>query len=594
MRQLFGGRSRWRGGLAWLAPLAALEVLGRSSPNDAVDGLGVVALALLAGLAWARRGERARERSRALAGLARRARERWIPRVGLDLRGDPPLEARFPRFFVAAFWGTLLLAACMALSLPAWPGEVRELVRGASGLVWLALLAGLWLALAAGALFFFAVPLAYIDSWIDTSALRKQGETRLLPNLGLCAFVAIATAAWALPVAWGLALVLGAFAVFVALMLAAPFSDVRLAWAPRGAPRALTGMSWRMTNAAGGLWLVAMIFIVAALAAGGRFVGEESPTTAVTSFLGLLFVWCATGACLWFFLHQSYDVVQNARSDPARPVRARVLVAGVPFEQRSDVRKALGEAGFDTIFGIDERADVRLEWSSGAGRNAIPDTWPARAGWARSVTAGELGDPALAATLRRRAELGWRRQCRKGITRALRHARSFEFDQGSGFWVGPHLWFLYHVTRDTDDEGEWFLGLPYRRLIPRRARHHLAVVLRALAIDLFFVEDGVTPRQLERILAQVFEFYDLFGTRPLDDRHFQGLPGVRVTIHAFPEQKIELTDYPEPDYDEISRARILHVFRDRGGERDLSHAPFDWDRVPHRPLLPVLGGPARS
>ena len=126
--------------------------------------------------------------------------------------------------------------------------------------------------------------------------------------------------------------------------------------------------------------------------------------------------------------------------------------------------------------------------------------------------------------------------------------------------------------------GEWL----------RRVREEFTCE-RAVGVDLIFLEDGVGHRRFLRVLAQVFEFYDMFGERQLEERHFAGLPGVQVWIHEIPEpagptpdgrgqRPDALADYPEPDYEEFGRARILHVFRDRGGEKDLSIVPFDSSR----------------
>ena len=119
-----------------------------------------------------------------------------------------------------------------------------------------------------------------------------------------------------------------------------------------------------------------------------------------------------------------------------------------------------------------------------------------------------------------------RRQIRKGLETALKNAKARESRSGSGYWIGPHLWFLRHVMRDGDDDNHALTGLPYRRLIPRAARHHAYRVFRAVGVDLIFLEDGVGHRRFLRVLAQVFEFYDMFGERQLE-----ALPaGARIHI----------------------------------------------------------------
>ncbi|MFO0918617.1 MAG: hypothetical protein U0872_09915, partial [Planctomycetaceae bacterium] len=66
----------------------------------------------------------------------------------------------------------------------------------------------------------------------------------------------------------------------------------------------------------------------------------------------------------------------------------------------------------------------------------------------------------------------------------------------------------------------------------------------------------------------MFEVYDVHGGRMrAEERHFTGLPGVRVLMHDFElgqSERFEKTAFPEPQYEEIGRARILHIFKDRG------------------------------
>jgi len=57
------------------------------------------------------------------------------------------------------------------------------------------------------------------------------------------------------------------------------------------------------------------------------------------------------------------------------------------------------------------------------------------------------------------------------------------------------------------------------------------------------------------------------GRQRAEEFHFTGLPGVRCIIHEFGFADAPAhgrAGYPEPDYELIGRARILHVFKDRG------------------------------
>ena len=82
----------------------------------------------------------------------------------------------------------------------------------------------------------------------------------------------------------------------------------------------------------------------------------------------------------------------------------------------------------------------------------------------------------------------------------------------------------------------------------------------------------------------MFEIYDVHGGRQrAEEMHFTGLPGVRVLIHNF-----DLSDtprhgranYPEPDYEDVGRARILHVFKDRGETDIETPVPKSWEGTP--------------
>lgn len=131
------------------------------------------------------------------------------------------------------------------------------------------------------------------------------------------------------------------------------------------------------------------------------------------------------------------------------------------------------------------------------------------------------------------------------------------------------------MSRDTDedefdlDEGSTLTGMiapPYHRVIPRPARRHFYEVYRALDIDIIFVSDGIDFKNLRRVLGIVFETCDMHGGRQrAEERHFVGIPKVRIMFHEFElTNPFQSSKYPEPDYEDIGRARIMHVFRDRG------------------------------
>ena len=168
-----------------------------------------------------------------------------------------------------------------------------------------------------------------------------------------------------------------------------------------------------------------------------------------------------------------------------------------------------------------------------------------------------------------------------GLETLIEHASAREFRRGSGFWIAPHLWYISAISRDTNEEDSVTVGPPYDEVLSPPARRHAFEVFRALKIDLIFFEDGLKFSALERVLIRMFERVDLWGVDPLEERHIDGIPGVRVLIHAFElETPLDREHYPEPDYEQIGRARILHIMKDRGGPQEAIEDPQVPDLIP--------------
>ena len=104
---------------------------------------------------------------------------------------------------------------------------------------------------------------------------------------------------------------------------------------------------------------------------------------------------------------------------------------------------------------------------------------------------------------------------------------------------------------------------------------------------MIFIEDGVSYRSVEKVLRAMFEIYDVHGgRRKAEDHLFRGIPKVRVMVHDYaPGKPFRVSDYQEPQFDDLSRARVLHIFRDHGGSESLEDVPFDFSWEPS----PALG-----
>src|SRR5207247_8987177 len=106
--------------------------------------------------------------------------------------------------------------------------------------------------------------------------------------------------------------------------------------------------------------------------------------------------------------------------------------------------------------------------------------------------------------------------------------------------VPPPYWFVLGLSRDSQGD-DWdmeegtiltgIIGLPYHRVLPRAVRHYFYTMMRALQVDLIFVEDGVGFRRFCRVLRLMFEVYDIYGgKRRVAEIHFHGVTGTRVPV----------------------------------------------------------------
>lgn len=131
------------------------------------------------------------------------------------------------------------------------------------------------------------------------------------------------------------------------------------------------------------------------------------------------------------------------------------------------------------------------------------------------------------------------------------------------------------------------VGPPYARVLSPEARRHAYEVFQAVHVDLIFIEDGVPTEGVERVLLQVFDHFDLWGVDPIEEKHIFSVPGVRVLLHQFEfDAPLAEEGYPEPDYENLARGRVLHIMKDRGGEE--VDDPFEL--LPdHRPSLVPVG-----
>ncbi|MDY3553663.1 hypothetical protein R5W24_002768 [Gemmata sp. JC717] len=569
--------------VAVCAFVIGLEIAGRYAASDLHDGAAALAL-VGCGLAVAVRHRReplpwvAR-----LATFGRRAAASasWLRyEHGIDLRGVPPLPRRTPPVVFMLVAVLLTWGGCAAGAWAAFPAGWRVIGTHSSYTLYLALLLVLWGTLLTVACVGLFVPIAVLDKWLR----RWLGDTdrrgaELAAVVGYAVLVALV--AWEVPPAPVLFLCLvvatGAWAAYVPRGR----DGAALLW--RGsADKPVCAVPLRRVLAAV-IGLTALLaFAVLLTACGGRLFAppRADDTMPFTALLGTVAAWFLPGLLCVVLVKLN----GARRGDPARRTPPTLHIAG---SNAVDVRAAARIArrwGWAVCAAPHARepnhvgVEVVVEERSEA--TEFNPVWPLK------VSLADLQLRAVKERLDRRDEIKVRRQLFRGLQKLFKRASVFKGPAGGGFWLAPHWWFVEGVGREDADsaseEAPPMVGPAYSRVLPRRARQHAHAVLRATQVDMIFIEDGVTFRNLERALRVLTELYDVHGgTRRAEEMHFRGVPKVRAMIHEYePGNPFRSDLYPEPKFDDLSRVRVLHIFRDRGASEELTDQPFDFSWTP--------------
>lgn len=574
-----------------IGAVLAIEILGRNATSDLHDLLAILALGLL-GLLIATRHKRSSlswvcSLHRPLDWLIAATRG-WLFQMGLDMRGQPAVKRGAPPLIRTAALVLAMITVLLAGVSPWLPIAVRTCLMSVSYVVYLFALLALWTSLTAAILLSAFVPLAVIH---DTFIARHHGRSRRsrrgeLFAVGFYFGILFALGAnlpfWIAPVC---CLVL-TLCYLIGVIPSRQFS-VQFLWRPRGSiqVRSLTWGQWVRWE----FILIGLTVQLLSVAACGAVIwGNDHSTTVMplTSLLGMALAWLGPGLLgllCWQMIH-------GRLRDPARRATPTVHIRDcTDGRHRIAMRRIFRQHGWRVRFDPKppESLDVRIILAAEALPQGQADQWP------MVITPMDLERPGLFVRLTRRDEVQKRRRFLSGLESLLKIAGS-KARSGLGYWLSPHFWFISGLMRDTrpGEEGDFDLtedpiltgaiGPPYHRVFPRSVRHHLYQVLRASRIDLIFIEDGVSFKRLRRVLRVLFEVYDVHaGRRGAEEVDFRGLPGTRVVIHDFQfDEPYQSRTYPEPKYEFLGRARILHVFRDRGGQEELLESPFDIDRRP--------------
>ncbi len=579
----------------WFSPavlccVIALEFFGRQSANDFYDILGASALVLLVAVVAFR------HRSSPLGWVKYLGRQAWRVakfadryklEFGPDLRGTPPIPRRLP-FSVHLIIGALIVWTIGATLL--WyylPNSWRHFAIQGSYTLYLIGMLVLWGLLFASALGGVYFPFMLFNYLCPKAAPGPNQPRMSRGQLTFLVFysLAIAGASWLLPL-WVVPAFAGAFLMAMTVLAIWPRkTDIQFIWRGENSRRV-----WSVTTPCL-LWFAAttvtlLLLAISTTAAGGRLLERTGldGDMPLTVMLGVAVAWLTPGILLSGAIFGFMLWKQN----PSRLCRPSVHVGGdLAAALRPEVKRILKSWGFDAAFdpALPAETDVRIrlvEPIHSHAREFDPE-------WPLAVSIEDVREGAVRDRLERRDEIQKRRLLLRGLEKIFRETKRQQFSGSSGYWLAPHLWFISGLARDEmeeDGDDAGFLtptvGPPYAHVMHRHVREYLYRMLRSLQVDLIFVEDGINFRKLKRVLRILFEIYDKSaGKKRAEEVQFLGLPKVKILIHDFQlDEPFRSENYPEPRFEDLGRARILHVFRDRGDQEELLENPFDFSSTP--------------
>lgn len=572
----------WWFTLLVVVSLVGLEVVGRFTQSDVHDGLAAFALLGVTTAVVVRHRRDPIPWVGRLAAWAKRTAlsAEWIKYDhGVDLRGTPPLPRRMP----PVMWllaGCLLLWGVLAgLAWFAFPDGWRIAGLYSSYLLYLAGLTVLWCALLACTFVGVYVPVAVIDrtlrGWVGETDRRGAELAAVVGYAVLVSAIAYSVPATAI-------LVLCLVVAIGAAISAMPRGRDGAAILWRAGPnRPVYSMPLHRVIGAVVALLSLLIFDVLLTACGRRLFAEGEGTMPVTSLFGAVAAWVMPG----LFVVAAARLWSARRLDPSRTTKPTLHVAG------SDSSARRIAARIARAWGWKAQREPAPRESGTVGVALVPQEQSEATEfdprWPLKVSIPDLEAGAVRERLDRRDELQARRQFFRGLSKLFKRASTFKGPGGGGYWLAPHWWFFDGLGREDSDSADEnapppLVGPPYHRILPARSRQAMFRILRATQVDMIFVEDGTGYRKLERVIRVLLELYDKHdGKRKAEELHFRGLPKVRVMIHEYePGNPFKSDLYPEPKMDDISRVRVLHIFRDRGGEEEEVEPPFDFEWSP--------------
>ena len=570
--------------------LFALEFFGRQSANDFYDTLGAGTLVLMVALVAIRHRmaplDWVKYLGRQVWKLAR-VGDRFKIEFGPDLRGAPPIPRKLP--FTVYLIGCLFIVWGVA-AVALWhylPMSWRSYAIQGSFTLYLVGMVCLWGLLFAGLLGGIYFPFMLFN-YLSPRPVTRPEEPKMSRGqlIFLSSYVlSVAAACWLLPL-WIVPAFCGVVLIAVMLLAVSPHRpDVQFIWRAEGNPRVwsvTTPCLLCVTTTLAILLLTALVLT----AAGGRVLGNASNDAdmPITVMLGAAVAWLTPGILIsgGIFLFLLW------RNNPSRASQPTIHVAGdLATAVQPQVRRILRKWGWEAHFDPEPATEIDV-------RIRMVEPFHSQAkefepGWPLLLSLEDLQEGSVRQRLERRDEIQKRRLLLRGLEKIFKHAKARHFAGGTGYWLAPHLWFMPGLARDEIDEereDSAFLaqtvGPLFHEVMHRHVRQYLYRMLRSLQVDLIFLEDGIDFRLLKKVLRVMFEVYDKSaGKKRAEEIQFLGMLKVKVLIHDFQlDEPFRSETYPEPRFEDLGRARILHIFRDRGENEEYLEPPFDFSSSP--------------
>lgn len=167
-----------------------------------------------------------------------------------------------------------------------------------------------------------------------------------------------------------------------------------------------------------------------------------------------------------------------------------------------------------------------------------------------------------------------RRAFFRGLEVLMKICHASSFKGGRGFILIPNCYFVEGLHRDDGEEEHQeyrVIGPSFQQLWGLRVRHFVHNLLEAMDLDIVFFEDGIKFKQMKAVFEILFELYHNRGPHfKLEEHHFVGLPGVHVFLEPIrPDRdRPKNSEYPETHFSNLSQARVMMIFKDRGGNEE--------------------------